>query len=101
MPALRLVAGRGAADTSATGRPALDAPGRGVIDFSWRCSNHSAAPPGGGHRAARDDRPSPGSGRSTVHMQRMMRVVALAAMTIGMASGAFAQVGSTGTIEVF
>ena len=34
-------------------------------------------------------------------MQRMMRVVALAAMTIGIASGAYAQVASSGTIEVF
>ena len=34
-------------------------------------------------------------------MQRMLRVIALAAMTIGIASGAFAQVANSGTIEVF
>jgi hypothetical protein len=34
-------------------------------------------------------------------MQRMLRVIALTAMAIGVASGAFAQVASTGTIEVF
>jgi hypothetical protein len=34
-------------------------------------------------------------------MQRMLRVIALAAMTIGIASSAFAQAANTGTIEVF
>lgn len=34
-------------------------------------------------------------------MQRMLRVIAIAAMAIGTATGAFAQVANSGTIEVF